>query len=301
DKVLMGTVVDKLRANVTESSASYPRFESYDLRKRINEIVPGMDFEGGFTMQGAKLQGYGTKEEPASLTFKREGQPFITTKGLVYTIEPDKVSSEDVSVTVLLDKDSIFHPSVTLRFMRDRQQLTLIKRDEGLSKGPFYDTYHQLDMYFEELRWKQGDPLLQLGNMQGTTQTRTSFESFNYFEQRRYGAMLGIDNVHPLSRLREFSREAGEEFLAQEFARYAKLQMSQVKPMLIDMANKGYLLYEVEDDRVTLLPRLLQHILSSAGRMDYDVLQFNSNSPDGVNGTINLLNNDLALKGVSRI
>lgn len=301
DRVLLGTVVDKLRANVSEETASYPRFESYDLRKRINEIVPGIDFEGGFTMQGAKLQGYGTKEEPASLTFKREGRPFIITKGLVYTIEPEKVASEDVAVTVMLDKDSIYHPSVGLRFLRDKKQLTLIKRDEGLSKGPFYDTYHQLDMYFEEFRWKQGDPLVQLGNMQGTTQTRTSFESSNYFEQRRYTAMLGIDNVHPLSRLRQFGKQAGEQFDAKDFALYAKLQMSQVKPMLIDMANKGFLHYDVEEDRVTLLPRLKQHILSSAGRMDYDVLQFNSNSSDGVNGTINLLNNDLALKGVSRV
>ena len=34
-----------------------------------DSIVDGIDFEGGFSMQGAKLQGYGTKEEPAYLTF----------------------------------------------------------------------------------------------------------------------------------------------------------------------------------------------------------------------------------------
>ncbi len=301
DKVLLGNVVDKLRANVTTENASYPRFESYDLRKRINNIVQGIDFEGGFTMQGAKLQGYGTKEEPASLTFKREGKVFITTRGLVFTIEPDKISSEDVAVKVLLDKDSIFHPSVSLRFLRDKKQLTLIKRDEGLSKGPYYDTYHALDMYFEELRWKQGDPLLQIGNMQGTTQTRTSFESFNYFEQRRYTGLMGIDEVHPLSRLKEFSKKAGDVFQAKEFAVYTKLQMTQVVPMLIDMANKGFVHYDVDEEQVTILPRLMQHILSSAGKVDYDVLQFNSNSSDGVNGTINLLNNDLTLKGVAKI
>lgn len=301
DRILLGRVVDKLQANVKENTASYPRFESYDLRKRINDIVPGIDFEGGFTMQGAKLQGYGTKEEPASLTFRREGKPFIVTKGLVYTIEPDKVSSEDVALTVKLDKDSIFHPSVTLRFMRDKRQLTLIKRDEGLSKGPFYDSFHKLDMYFEEMRWKQDDPLLQMGNMQGSTQTRTSFESANYFEQRRYTAMLGIDNIHPLSRLRAFSKENGEVFEDKAFAQYAKLQMSQVKPMLIDMANKGYVEYDLDEGWVTVKPRLLQHILSSAGRVDYDVLQFNSNAPNGVNGSINLLNNDLVLNGVSKI
>lgn len=301
DKVLQGTVVDKLRANVTAERASYPQFESYDLRKRITNIVPGIDFEGGFAMQGAKLQGYGTKEEPASLTFLRENKPFIVTRGLVYTIEPDKVSSEDVAVKIILDKDSITHPSVSLRFMRDKKQLTLIKRDEGLSKGPFYDTYHALDMYFEELRWKQGDPLLQLGNMQGTTQTRTSFESFNYFQQRRYLALMGISEVHPLSQLFEFSRKEGNEFQAKDYAVYVRLQMTQVVPMLVDLANKGYIHYDIDEERVAVLPRLKQHILSSAGKVDYDVLQFNSNSPDGVNGTINLLNNDLALKGVSSI
>jgi hypothetical protein len=301
DRVLLGTVVDKLRANVTDKTASYPQFQGYDLRKQIRDIVEGVDFEGGFTMQGAKLQGYGTEENPATLTFYRERRPFIITKGQLYTIEPDKVSSEEVSVVVRLDKDSIYHPSVRLRFMRDKKQLTLIKGDKGLSQGPFYDTYHQLDMYFEELRWKQGDPVVQIGNLQGSTQTRTSFESFNYFAEARYMAMLGIDTDHPLARVRDYSKKVGDDFDAQDFGRFTKLQMSQVTPMLIDLANKGFLDYDVESGRVHVKPRLLQHILSSAGKVDYDVLQFNSNSPDGVNGTINLLNNDLALNGVSRI
>lgn len=301
ERILMGTVRDKLKANVKESNASYPRFESYDLRKRIIDIVPDVDFEGGFAMEGARLQGYGSREEPASMIFKREGRPFIVTKGRTYTIDPDKVAGEDVSVSVYLDKDSIYHPQVNLRFMREKKQLILTKPDVGLSRGPFYDTFHQLDMYFEELRWKQGDPVVQLGNMQGTTQTWTSFESFNYFEKRRYTAMQGIDEIHPLSRLSDYIKMAGEQFDVASYASYARLQPSQVKPILIDMANKGYVLYEAEEERVTVLPRLRQHILSSAGRVDYDVLQFNSNAKDGVNGIINLLNNDLELKGVARI
>ncbi|MFZ1617852.1 MAG: hypothetical protein WAT41_10930, partial [Flavobacteriales bacterium] len=301
DKELLGTVIDKLRANVTEKTASYPRFESYDIRKRIINIVDGIDFEGGFTLQGAKIQGYGTKERLASLTFNREGKPLIATRGLLYTIEPGKISSEDVTVAIFLDRDSISHPSVSLRFIADKKQLALIKREDGLSQGPFYDTYHNVDMFFEELRWKQGDPVLQIGNLQGTTQTRTSFESFNYFEMKRYSSMLGIDNVHPLSRLREFSKVVGDKFDANDYAKYSKLQLAQVVPVLIDLANKGFLSYDIEDEMVTVKPRMMEHILASAGKIDYDVLQFNSNSDDGINGTINLLNNDLALKGVSRI
>ncbi len=301
DRTLFGKVSDKVLANVDEDNASYPRFEGYDRRMRIRDIVEGIDFEGGFTMQGAKLQGYGTKEEPAFLTFYREKRPFIVTRGLLYTIEPERISSQDVAVTIRLDKDSLWHPSVSLRFLQDKRQLSLIKKDEGLSKGPYYDTYHNLDMYFEVLKWKQGDPLVELGNLQGSSQTRASFESYNYFKEKRYNAMLGVDAVHPLVRLRDHQKAHGDVFTATDFAVSTRLQKPQVIPMLIDMANKGYIDYDLETEVVTVKPRLKEHVLASAGKVDYDVLQFNSNSEDGVNGTINLLNNDLALKGVARI
>ncbi|MBK7946150.1 MAG: hypothetical protein IPJ85_12975 [Flavobacteriales bacterium] len=53
-----------------------------------------------------------------------------------------------------------------MRFLRDKRQLSIIKKDEGLGKAPFYNTYHQVDMYFEVITWKQGDPVVQLGNPQ---------------------------------------------------------------------------------------------------------------------------------------
>ena len=301
ERTLLGKLTDKVLANVEEDNASYPRFESYDRRMRIRDIVEGIDFEGGFTMQGAKLQGYGTSDEPASLTFYREKKPFIITQGLNFSIEPERITSEDVSMRIVIDQDSIHHPSVSLRFIREKKLLTLIKPDEGLSKAPFYDTFHQLDMYFEMLTWKQGDPVVHLGNLQGSTQDRASFESFNYFKEKRYMAMLGIDEIHPLVRLNDHTKTAGMEFSAQEFASATRMQKQQVIPLLIDMANKGYLDYYTETEQVRVKPRLRQHILASAGKVDYDVLQFNSKGQEGVNATLNLLNNDLALVGVSRI
>ncbi|MCB0766048.1 MAG: hypothetical protein KDB95_02445 [Flavobacteriales bacterium] len=300
ERTLLGKLTDKVLANVEEKTASYPRFESYDRRMKIRDIAEGIDFEGGFTMQGAKLQGYGTDEEPAFMTFYRDKRPFIVTRGLFYSIEPERITSDDVSLQLLLEKDSIYHPSVSMRFLKGRKQLSLIKKDEGLGKAPFYDTYHKLDMYFETITWKQGDPVLQLGNLQGSTQTKASFESFDYFKERRYTAMMGIDQVHPLVRLNDFSKQNEGRFYAQEFAVYSRMQKEAVIPLLIDMANKGYLKFDPETEWVETNPRLRQHILNSAGKQDYDVLQFNSNS-DSVNATVNLLNYDLAIMGVARI
>ncbi len=301
DRKLLGRVEDKVMANVTAEKASYPRFIGYDRRIRIKDLIDGVDFEGGFTMQGARLQGAGTPDEPAFLTFYRDKRPFIVTRGTIYTIEPGKISTEGVALSIRLDNDSIHHPKVNLRFLKDKKQLTILKPDEGLSRGPFYDTYHKLDMYLEQITWTQGDPLLTLSNLQGTTQTRTSFESFNYFKADRYSALLGMDAVHPLSRIREHQRQAGDEFLAEDFARSTRLQKTQVMPMLIDLANKGYLDYDTETDVVKVKERLREHVLASAKKTDYDVLQLNSNAEDHINGTINLLNNDLALRGVAKI
>lgn len=301
ERALLGKLSDKVLANVDAKSATYPRFESYDRRMKIRDIAEGIDFEGGFTMQGAKLQGYGTKEEPAYLTFYRDKRPFIITRGVLFSIDPERITSDDVAVQIKLDTDSLYHPSVSLRFQKDKKQLSLIKKDEGLSKAPFYNTYHEIDMYFEVLTWKQGDPLVQMGNLLGSSQTRASFESFNYFKEKRYMGMLGIDAVHPLVRVNDFSKQNEGRFYAKEFAVFSKMQMQQVVPLLIDMANKGYLNYDTESEWVEVQPRLRQHILNSAGKQDYDVLQFNSNSEDGINASLNLLNNDLTMKGVARI
>lgn len=301
ERGMLGRLTDKLMANVTPKNASYPRFESYDRRLRIKDIAEGVDFEGGFTMQGAKLRGYGTQDEPAILTFHREKKPFIITKGLFYDIDPERIASDEVAVVIRIDKDSIHHHAVGLRYIRDKRTLSLIKKDEGMGKAPFYDSYHQLDMYCEMITWKQGDPVVRLGNLHGSSQTRASFESFNYFREARYSAMLGIDPVHPLSRMNDIARKTGGAFTVQDYAVATRMSKDAVIQHLIDMANQGYVIYDPENQFAQVTPRLRQHILNSAGKLDYDVLQFNSNAEDGTNATLNLLNHDLALHGVSRI
>ncbi|HKK40479.1 MAG TPA: hypothetical protein VJ949_13745, partial [Cryomorphaceae bacterium] len=148
-KPLLGTVEDKILANVTADKATFPQFSSYDKRLSINDIVDKVDYNGGFRMEGANLQGFGSKMEPATLTFKRDNLPQVVTYSQFYTIKPDAVSSQDAKVIILLNNDSIVHPSLNLRFKNETRLLTLIRSNEGLSKSPYYDTYHDLELYFE--------------------------------------------------------------------------------------------------------------------------------------------------------
>lgn len=302
DKALMGKLSDKVLANVKAEKASYPRFESYDRRLGIKNIVEGVDFEGGFTMQGSKLKGYGTKEEPAYLTFYREKKPFMKASALIYTIDPKRISTDDAKITFYLDEDSIYHPSLNLRFMRDERKLSLTRKEEGVSQSPFYNSYHKLDMYLEAIYWNIDDPLIEMGSLLGSTQNRASFESFSYYKEKRYQALQGIDQLHPLVRIKDHVRSSGnEEFYVDDLARSMRLQKGQVIPMVIDLANKGYLIYDIDEEWIVVKQRLYDHIQASGGNIDYDVLQFNSRIDDGKNASLSLLNYDLILKGVKRI
>ena len=61
------------------------------------------------------------------MTFYRDKRPFIITSGLRFSIEPERITSDDVGMRLLLDKESVFHPSVSMRFLKAKKLLTLIK------------------------------------------------------------------------------------------------------------------------------------------------------------------------------
>ena len=72
--------------------------------------------------------------------------------------------------------------------------------------------------------------------------------------------------------------------------------------MLIDMANKGYLDYDPETETVHVNPRLKRaHPRQRRQASTTTCSSSTATMDDGVNATLNLLNYDLALQGVSRI
>jgi len=299
---LIGQLTEKVQADKSEETASYPRFESYNKRLQIKSIFDGVDYDGGFTMAGNKLAGSGTNEEPAVLTFYYEGSPFLISRSLEFAIRPDRISSGHADVVFYLEKDSVSHPDIELKFDKEKRRLTLIRSEEGVSKSPYYNSFHNVDMYFGALYWNIDDPLIEMGSIKGSSEQNAGFESKDYYKMQRYDAMIGFFDRHPLVKIRDFSREWGSEtFTSEDLAMYFRLSEEQIHLMLIDLNNKGFLSYDIDDRMCTLKPKLQNYISASAGRIDYDVLQFNSTAGDGRNGQLNLLNNNLLLKGIQSV
>ncbi len=184
---LMGSLSEKVLANVTPDKASYPQFKSYDLRLKIDNIFEDVNYEGGFTMQGAKLHGSGDKDTDAYLTFKREGKPFIVAGSMIFVISKDKISSADAKVTIYFDKDSIYHPSIQLKYIDSKKEVSFLRDKNGLSNSPYFNSFHNLDMYFEAFYWNMKEPKIDLQMVKGLgSESNALFESSNYFSQFRY-------------------------------------------------------------------------------------------------------------------
>ncbi|NNC82814.1 MAG: hypothetical protein HKN79_04490 [Flavobacteriales bacterium] len=301
ERPLLGSLKEKVIAGRDKENSSFPQFDSYEQRLRIEEIAPNMVYDGGFSMKGRRLVGTGTVEQPARLVIYRDDRPFLISNSLAYIIRPDRIASDNARITIYMSEDSITHPGVQLGYIKEDNLLSLVRTDEGISKSPFYNSYHDLEMYFEALYWNLGEPVMTMGNLFGSSNTKAAFESKDYYQERRYYALQGIDPINPLVRVRDLVKEFGDGFYASDFARATRLPPDVAKRQLIILANQGFLQYDLESDYVIVRDKLEDYVMNRAGKRDYDILLFNSDIGTEANATLNLINYDLLLKGVRKI
>jgi len=310
DKPLMGVLNDKLMANVTEDKASYPQFDSYNTNIVIKELHKNIDYEGGFSMHGAKFLGSGSKEKGAAIHVKRVNpqskniEEFIVARSKFFLIKKDRIFSEHSAVTLYYEKDSIYHPGLEFKFIVDKREMTFIRNGEGTAKSPYFDSYHKLDMYFDALYWKIDDPVITIRMLSGGVENKAVFESANYYDAFRFTKLQGLSEVNPLVRIKSlWEKELRPPFLViSDVCGAFRLSPEEVRPMLMQIANMGLITYNADEQTIELRDRLINYLNAKIGKTDYDVIQFNSAMPALKNNAeINLLNLDMTLFGVEQI
>jgi hypothetical protein len=302
-KPLIGQLTEKV-VSEKEGNISYPRFDSYSKRMQIPNITKDVDYDGGFLQRGPKFLGSGNKEEDAKLLFKRDGKVVMIVGAKLIGVTKEKLTAETANVKIYFDKDSVTHPSVNFKFMIADRSLSLVRNNDGVSRSPFLNSFHMVDMYFEELAWKVDEPKIDLRMLVGNSQEDALFESSNYFRSERYESVQGIDPVNPLYQMREFvMKKNGESrnFTGAEYAKYIRFGLKDVQPMLVRLSAQGFIIYDIEDDEVTVNQKLFTYISAKAGQVDNDVIQFPSVMRNASNASINLLNYDMTISGVKQV
>ncbi len=314
DFPLVGKYRDKFGYSTPKKNVTYPSFTSYRHDLLMKDVYPDIDYKGGYTLQGLRVVGSGEGKEMAYFIFKHNGTNFVWAGAQTFVIEKNKILSEKVTVTIYLESvdsitgeksvDSIYHPGLSLYYSNEKRNLSIYRKDEGLSKTPFFDSYHKIDLYVEELNWKIGEDYIDMKSIQQKgIESKAYFESVNLFSSARYERLQGLDRVNPVYAVYKFTEKRGfNEFYAEDFGAYMNMGKSSTIAFLLNLASKGFLLYNTDEHYVIVKENVRTYVLAYQGETDYDVISFNSRTNGAIpNASLNLRNNDIIIQGVRTV
>ncbi len=302
DAPLIGRLEDKVLANMTPEKATYPRFDSYDKRIRIDNIFPGVNFDGGFSMVGAKFLGKGDRESKAIIEFIRSDTLFLKTGSESFSIRTDRIVSTNAFVRLYFGQDSISHPGLNFKFLQDEKLVTLYKEGKGISSAPYSNSFHNIEMDFEVLNWKTNEPIITLTNLLGGTKTDAFFTSANFFKDELYRRIGGGGRQHPLNAVKDLVDLYGTTTLSIKEVGYSmKMDHNSAMNLTMDLASMGFVDFDFDQDLMYVDQKLIDYVLNFGRKKDYDVISIYSDISGVPNGKINLLNYDLTINGIQGI
>lgn len=299
---IMGSFEEKLTSSGKGNRATFPRFFSYDQNITIKDIVPGADFEGGIAIIGSKFYGGGSDSSKASVHFNHDGKRIIDFSSDRFLLRTDKLESQDVAVTIKLKEDSIYHPKVTMRFLPEQKQLSIIRNDEGLGRTPFTDSYHNLDMAFGSLTWNLEKSQMEIGNISLGAESSVIFESENYYRGRRFDQLKGMNDKHILYKMKDMIEYYGTwTFTNEQVAHFLKMDLRNAHIVMMQMSVYGFVSYDLDSKTATFKDKVVDYVNNFELKRDYDVIQFVSNKTGEANAKLSLLDYSMDIEGINTI
>ena len=306
---ILGQLTNKLVSS--RKSDDFPTFISYSKDVELNEIFANVDYKGGYKLKGKEFIADGGNFSEARVIFKRDGKSVFVANADRFVIKSDRIVSEEAGVKILFDNDSIFHSNLQFKYIDSERQLQLYRDVNGLSGAPMLNTYHNITMDFELLKWNIDEEIIKFGSLPGTAESKVIFESVDMYLQEKFESLQGIDAIHPLFLLNNYVKATKEEIIyVEDFARFARFPLLQIQHYLIQLSNHGFIFYDFTAERFTILPKLYNYVDAASDVGDYDVISFNSVISTGeydtgdrylVNSVLNLTTKDLNILGIYEI
>jgi hypothetical protein len=288
---------------VTPDRAVFPKFDSFDKKLFLDKIFDNINYEGGFMLEGSRFIGNGSNTEDARLIFHNAGKPFASITSKTFVIRPDRLVSSRVAVTVYYEGDSIYNGSVQMQYIHAKKEVAFTRTEDGLPSGPFFDSYHKLDMQVEAMYIKFGESTIRFEVTHGLSkESLASFESSSFYSALKYNRLQGIDEVNPINVVYFYTQaKKVDRFHVNDLADQIKKPVEQVRAMLAILAANGFILFNPETNIAVIKPRLSEFLAAKSGRKDYDVIRFRSEVSNVPNAIMDMKNGDLTINGVSDV
>lgn len=304
-KPMLGKLMDKAGNLDNPSKSDYPKFTSYNQHFELKDIVPGVDYEGGFSVQGRSFIGSGTKAEPATIKIIKSDSISFTAYSQAFYIDSRLIVTDNCAIVLQMAEDSIFHPHLQLKFHNQLRLLELIRTKDDMSKVHYTNSYHKINMDFTWMRWFIDKYKIEFSMIKTPgVPNEAMFESSDYYRLDRYREIQRRDPQHPLAVITNFvSAWAGyPEFYLNDLAKFMGYSPQQVVQMVFDLAYRGFLSYDAETQFIRVYPEAWDFLEYHKKSKDSDVIQFYSKTKEEEpNAELSLINFDLKIAGIPSV
>lgn len=302
---VLGSLQEQVYSSPPSDRTPHPRFQSYLADYEIDNFFPSLGFKGGIMMEGKNVVGVSANGQDAQLRFFKDRQLLASVRSGSFTLSQNRLQSTKVEVSFYLDGDSLYHPSVWFRYDNPTRLLTLSRSDRGIGDSPFYNSYHQLDIFVEAVYWNIDTDLVNFRILDGlATQSTARVESSDFFSEAEFRRLQGMDDMHPAHMIQRYVNQmnSGNIVNIRFLSDFVKKPYEQVTAQLLRLAALGFLMVDEESGTVLLLDRFWKVLDARAGKADFDVIRINSVTPARIpNLALNLKTYDLQMFGVDEV
>ncbi|MDR2084852.1 MAG: hypothetical protein LBP67_07650 [Bacteroidales bacterium] len=300
---LLGSITDRCVQGSNTSNARYPKFNAYsDNPISIRNIYPNMNYVGGFELDGSQIIGSGKEKQDAEITIFREGKSVITLTSKRFNFKKDGFAAGKVDFTLITKNDTISHANAGAKYMLVDNVLDIIRDPDSRGGAPFSSTYHKLNIYCEQLRWKLNtDEIIFTSSATISKEGRAFFESKNFFSKDRFRQFETADGTNSILQLLQYSRKYTDEFYLYEYAEYLRKGQEQVKASLLLISNFELIDYDLERDRIKVNKKLHDYVAAYSENRDYDIISAYSNVKGIDNAVLDFEKDLLTIEGVSEL
>ncbi len=306
NKKILGKYKDKLSESFIKDpkEVQYPRFSSYEAPLLLKDVFENIDYLGGANLYGSGLVHEQSQGINAEVLIKQNNVVKMRATGKNLMFKDKKIIGKDMTISIYLEKDSIVNMGLDFKYIDAEKQVSIFRpADASASQSPFTDTYHQLDIYNEAVYWNVKDSVVRFTSIMNSQTSKARFESYDMFRLDRLAALK--ENMYGKSALNilgDCSGGAGSTITGAEFIRCSKYEAIQAKQMIYRLADQGYILYDAGKDKIYVKDKAEKYLQAKMRRVDYDVLEFNSQTGAKENNAeLNLYTKDLIIKGIEMV
>lgn len=276
---IMGNLYDHTANFTREIDKKYPQFTSFNRQLEIPNIVPNMNYSGGFAMHGSTFIGVGTANSKAKIEYVKDNKLLYRLSANEININEKFVLTNNAQLMFRIgEKDSLHHLGMNFILRRATGESEFMRDKTGQGVSPFISSFHNLDIYVDRIVWNKDKDSLFFKWHEGSAieQRYATFESSNYFNGQQYDRFGGNSSTHPLVLLNNFVQKKGSPLLSEgEAATALNSTVSQVKSLLLELAGAGFIAYDLEQKAVFVLPKTEQFVNARSNKVDFDNLIFN--------------------------